>query len=87
MVESTMVLIGDSREDIVLKVVQHVADREDVSPLDLPPLSTAIDPERITSLPEQATLEFPYYGYMVTIQGTRTVQLRTLTDEESMHSA
>jgi len=71
----------NGRESIVMEIVRQVADRESISPLDLQPLSSAIDPDLIPLLPEQATLEFPYCGYIVTVEGTGTVRIRTITGE------
>ena len=78
-----MVHADSDRETIVLDIVHQVAEREDCAPLDLPPLFDAIDADLIPILPEEATIEFPYCDYMVTIEGTETVRIRKITDEAS----
>lgn len=66
-------------EPIVVRIVEAVADREGVDPLELSPtLSDVIDPEsmedlvidRTTGLArDEVRLEFTYSGYDVTVDG------------------
>lgn len=62
-------------------VCKRVAEAEDVSPLELPPLHAAIDPTVIESLPEGATLTFSYHGHTVVVYGEGTVTVRDSSDE------
>lgn len=66
-------------EQIVVKIVEAVAEREGVDPLELSPtLFDVIDPEAVEELMidqttgrarDEIRLEFTYYGYEVTVDG------------------
>jgi len=78
-----MFLVRENEDDVVLKTVQQIADREDVSLMDLPPISTTIDPELLDSLPDHAALEFRYSGYLVTVEGSQRVTIQEMGDTDS----
>lgn len=65
----------------VLSVVEAVADRSGTSPLDLPPLYDAVDPDRLDRLftptdPETTgSALFSYAGYDVTVTAACDVTL------------
>ena len=59
-------------------VVENLAAAEDVDPTELePPLYHVVDPDALDSLVESATgpltVEFPYCGYVVCVDESRTV--------------
>ncbi|WP_226479130.1 HalOD1 output domain-containing protein [Natrinema amylolyticum] len=71
-------------EAISLKVVEEVADREEIDPAELqPPLHTVIDTEALDTLfrstPTTArgdgTIEFEYRGYKIQVDGSGEVQI------------
>lgn len=67
----------DNAESVTMRIVEEIAHREDVDPLELsPPLYDVIDPEVVESLvTEQGTggarddarIEFTYLGYEITV--------------------
>lgn len=65
---------------LVERIVAEVADREDVPPVDLPPLYERLDPEALRELVDSvddATLEvaFAYDGYTVVVRGDGSVRV------------
>nr|WP_170155581.1 HalOD1 output domain-containing protein [Halopiger aswanensis] len=69
---------------ISLKVVEKVADREGVDPVDLtPPLHTVVDTEALDSLFQSTSsteravgkVEFQYQGYQVQVDSSGEVQI------------
>lgn len=67
-------------------IVERVAARENVDPLDLPPLQGAIDTDALSALfatpgkgPDDVT--FTYHGYRVTVEGPEQVLTEPLEDE------
>jgi len=78
-----MPFIREHENTVVLETVQRIADRENVSPTDLPPISTTIDPELLESLPDHATLEFRYHGYLVTVEGSQRITIQQIGGTES----
>lgn len=67
-------------------IVERVADRENVDPLDLPPLHDTVDPDALSALfaspgkgPENVT--FTYNGYRVTVEGPEQVLVDPLEDD------
>lgn len=75
------------RDQMALEIIHQIAANEDVSPIDLPPHSTEINPELIESLPAHATLEFRYHGYMMTVKGNEIVAIRAIGDGKSASHA
>ena len=65
-------------------VVRAVAEAEDVSPLDLQPLATVIDPDALEALVRDGwgnvTIEFTYQGYQVCVDGDEQVTVSDLND-------
>lgn len=62
---------------LVQRIVETVADREDVAPADLPPLYHHLDPEALYDLVDSADdgaleVEFVYGGYTVVVQADGT---------------
>lgn len=73
-------------QHVTVAVVEHVATREDVDPLDLPPLNDVIDPDALTALfedPESAAhrVTFSYNGYEIVVEGPEQVQVTPLEDD------
>uniref|UniRef100_A0A8A2VLE5 Halobacterial output domain-containing protein n=1 Tax=Haloterrigena alkaliphila TaxID=2816475 RepID=A0A8A2VLE5_9EURY len=64
-------------DELLEAVVNTVADAEGVSPLELQPLASVIDPDTFDTLfPSETgdvTLEFEYQGYRVRISGDTRV--------------
>lgn len=64
------------------RVIQAIADREAVSPLDIsPPLFDAIDPDALDRLYDGrtgVTTEFRYTGYRVTVRPSGRIELTPL---------
>lgn len=64
-------------------VVRTVAEAEDVSPLDLQPLATVIDPDALEALVRDGwgnvTIKFAYQGYQVCVDGDEQV---TVSDRD-----
>lgn len=75
------VLTSDIRNDdkATEAVVSAVADAEGVSPLELRPLASVIDPDALNTLLRgnrgDRTIEFTYHGYRVRISGGGDVTL------------
>lgn len=66
---------SDPKGDVIVDVVTKIANREDVSPTDLPPLSRSIDPDALDSLVDSpgsdtVSISFTYCGYDVTIDSS-----------------
>ena len=65
----------------VVAVVSAVADAAGADPLELPPLSNAINPEALNDLigagrsPSLESVSFEYAGYDVVVSGTGDVQI------------
>ncbi|WP_206425016.1 HalOD1 output domain-containing protein [Halosimplex salinum] len=77
--------------EIAFSIVSAVAERESVSPTDLPPLYTAVDPDTLemfveSPLTEAVSVEFDYCGYTVDVSGARTVEVCEF-DRVRTHSA
>lgn len=69
------------------KVVDTVAKREEVSPVDLDPLYDVIDPEALDSLfrnsedgpaDSERRIVFQYSGYHVSVSGSREVRIEEI---------
>ena len=77
--------MGDKTQSISMKVVEKVAEREGVDPLDIPsPLHDAIDPDAMESLvsagsdsgdDEGVRMEFTYCEYEITVDGGEVIIL------------
>jgi len=68
------------RSRAVLSVLETVAAAERVDPIDLPPLSDAVDPEALNELfrpptgdRAAVTVTFEYCGYEITVDGPAAV--------------
>lgn len=81
----------DGSYTITEAVVTAVADADGVSPLELPPLATVLDPDALetfvatmTSGPDEpmTTVEFAYNGYTVTVTGDGSVTVTELGTQE-----
>ena len=74
----------DEPDELLSVVVSAVADAEGVSPLELRPLATAIDPDAIEALFRTATddvsLEFGYHGYRVRVSGDERITVEVAHD-------
>jgi hypothetical protein len=75
----------DDCSTVVLSVLETVAAAERVDPVDLPPLSTAVDPEALNRLSGPlagdrvpVTVEFEYCGYEVTVGGSGAVTVEAV---------
>jgi len=71
-------------ETVSEKVVQAVADQEEVSPLDItPPLFDAIDPDALDRLYGDGrpgvTIDFQFSGYRVTVGENGCIDLTPLS--------
>lgn len=75
---------SDPDRSISESVVMAVANAEDVSPLDLPPLYSAIDPDALDAFvgsvsstrgEPDLSITFPYSNYDVTVTGTGSISL------------
>lgn len=72
-------------DPIVIQIITRIADREGVQPVDLEtPLQEVIDPDALETLVDSTgvrqygsypRVEFPYYGYIVTVDGTGRVSI------------
>lgn len=68
----------------VVAVVSAVADATDTDPLELPPLSNAINPEALNDLvsaersPGLESISFAYAGYDVVVSGAGDIQISQL---------
>lgn len=65
---------------LVERIVAEVADREDVSPVDLPPLYERLDSEALRELVDSADdgileIEFVYDGYVVVVGGDGSIRV------------
>lgn len=63
-----------------IEIVERVAARENVDPLELPPLHDVVDTDALTALfanPEQRIdqVTFSYQGYDVTVEGVRQIRV------------
>lgn len=74
----------DPDRSVSESVVTAVANAEDVSPLDLPPLYSAIDPDALDAFvgsvsstrgEPDLSITFPYNNYDVTVTGTGSISL------------
>lgn len=74
-----------STNSLTVTVVEQIANRENVDPLELPPLHDAIDPEALDALfdkPDSAVdgIAFHYHGYEVVVEGPERVRVTPLDD-------
>lgn len=65
---------------LVERIVAEVADREDVSPVELPPLYQRLDTEALRELVDSVEdapleVEFAYDGYTVVVRGDGSVRV------------
>lgn len=72
-------------QSLTVAVVEQVANRENVEPLDIPPLNDVIDPDALEALfddPETAAdrVTFNFHGYEVVVEGPEQVQATPLED-------
>lgn len=83
-------LASDDNHTITEAVVSAVADAEGVSPLELPPLATVIDPDALESFvsgtagrpgTSSRTVEFRYIDYTVAIDENGDVTVDELPAE------
>lgn len=70
-----------------LAVVERVAARENVDPLELPPLHDVVDTDALMALfdaPERCVdhVTFSYHGYDVTVEGPQQIQVEPLSIDE-----
>lgn len=74
--------------NLALEITEKVADLEQTSPFDLPPLNDSIDVDSlekcVDSAGERATFQFGYCYYRITVQGDGMVLIET--KETSMGS-
>ena len=72
----------EEREAVTEAVVAAVADAEGVSPLELDPLASAIDPDALNALYRDGrrgvAIEFAYQGYEVDVSGDGRVSVTPL---------
>lgn len=74
----------NNTQSVSLKIVEKIAEREQVSPEELqPPIHYAIDTDALDSLYQSntsdrrpATVEFEYKGYTVVVDSTGDVDIR-----------
>ncbi|WP_436345572.1 HalOD1 output domain-containing protein [Natronorubrum sp. FCH18a] len=71
-------------DTITEAVFSAVGDAERVSPLELQPLTTAIDPDALEALFRTSTgattIEFDYHGYRVCVSSDERVTVRVYND-------
>lgn len=70
-----------------IAIVERVAARENVDPLDLPPLHDAVDADALTALfatPGRRVdrVTFSYHGYDVTVEGPQQVRVEPRRTDE-----
>lgn len=68
----------ETDRNYVFSVLQRIATERGVDPVELPPLTRAIDPdalERLLSSSEATTVTFDYCGYDVTVTSDGGVSL------------
>lgn len=73
----------DEPDELLEAVVDTVADAEGVSPLELRPLASVIDPDALDTLfPSETgvTLEFEYLGYRVRLSGAERITVEVARD-------
>lgn len=66
----------NSDENLLVTLVEEIADREDVEPIELQPLYDEIDPEALNAIfaptdrapRSTGQVEFMYYGYKIVVQ-------------------
>jgi len=75
----------DDSDSVVYSLLETVADAERVDPVDLPPLSDAVDPEALNALARPVaderspvTVQFEYCGYAVEVVGPGRVTVEPL---------
>lgn len=66
--------------ELVQRITEEVADREDSSPMDLPPINETLDSQALQELVESAeadtlAIEFVYCGYTVRVEGDGDVEV------------
>lgn len=66
--------------DVVYSIVEEVAERKDMSSLDLPPLHASVDPEAlediVSSSNDAVTIEFEYCDFTVRVGADTGIQVR-----------
>lgn len=74
----------DDAESLTVRVVEEVAEREGVDPLDLPPLHDSIDTDALESLfsgpiagaeRDGVEITFTYRGYAVTVAADGAIEI------------
>lgn len=66
-------------ETVTIEITRAVADEEDCSPLELPPLYDAVDADAMETVLQGADsceLTFRYHGYEVEVDGAGTVDVQ-----------
>ncbi|WP_226005033.1 HalOD1 output domain-containing protein [Natrinema salinisoli] len=79
----------NSTQSVSLKIVEKIAEREQVSPEELqPPIHYVIDTDALDSLYQSSiadrsspTVEFEYKGYTVVVDSTGAVDVREQVSE------
>jgi hypothetical protein len=67
-----------SPDDLVISIVEAVAETSDADPLTLPPLQRAVDTEALAALVESDglwDLTFSYHDHVVTIDGDGHIEI------------
>lgn len=80
-------IVEKHNESLSVEIVKQIADVKGVDPVELPPLFDTIDLTLVESLPELATLSFPYQGYTVVVKGDGAVTVRESTNEGEKNHA
>ena len=86
----TRTFSADEPEALSAAVVEGIAEAEGTSPLDIPPLAAAIDPDALESLfhgratPFQIT--FTYHGYTVCVESPGVVAVTRQASGETDRS-
>ncbi|WP_230198522.1 HalOD1 output domain-containing protein [Halopiger goleimassiliensis] len=70
-----------------MAIAERVANRTDADPADLPPLYDVVDTTHLNHLIESShpdlEVEFPYYGFTVSISGDGSVRLTGRSGDQS----
>lgn len=74
-------------QPLPMAIVERIAARENVDPLELPPLHDAVDTDALTALfsmpePRADNVTFSYHGYEVTVEGPEKIQVEELPADE-----
>lgn len=64
---STTATVSD--RDVCFEIINHIAELEDTSPGDLPPLYEVVDPDHLDALLDSDGVQivFSYCGYQITL--------------------